>query len=397
MMEGRFERLQVFVASISSLLLTMGVARFAYTPMLPLMQQQAGLGIVEGGTLAAINYMGYLSGAVIASFISDLHLKDRLYRYGLVLAIFSTVMMATSDSFLGWAVSRFLAGLSTTSGMLLGTGLVLNWLIRHDHRSELGIHFMGVGLSIAGCSALVAFSSQWLDWRGDWYLLSMVGCLLLVPALFWFPKPDTTTVSRSGSLLQDNPPSTLFLWLLVIYYFCAGVGYVVTATFIVAIVNHLPALEGKGNWAFLIIGLAAAPSCILWDLVARRVGDVNALIMVSALEVVGILLPLAGGGMVVTLFGSIFFGFSVIGAVSLVLTMSGRYFPTKPAKMMSRMTLSYGIAQIGAPALTGWLARTTGSYTVGLEFAAAVMGLGVLLLLWLKQVEKRDLLSADKA
>jgi MFS family permease len=164
----------------------------------------------------------------------------------------------------------------------------------------------------------------------------------------------------------------------------------------VAIVNHLPALEGKGNWAFLIIGLAAAPSCILWDLVARRVGDVNALMMVSTLEAVGILLPLAGGGVVVTLLGSIFFGFSVIGAVSLVLTMSGRYFPTKPAKMMSRMTLSYGIAQIGAPALTGWLARTTGSYSVGLEFAAAVMGFGVLLLLWLKQVEKRDLLNADK-
>jgi predicted MFS family arabinose efflux permease len=397
MSDEGFARLRVFVASISSLLLTMGVARFAYTPMLPLMQHQAGLGIVEGGTLAAINYMGYLSGAVIASFISDLHLKDRLYRYGLLLAIATTVMMGFSDSFVGWAVSRFLAGLSTCCGMLLGTGLVLNWLIRHDHRGELGIHFAGVGLSIAGCSALVAFASQWLDWRGDWYLLSGVGCLLMVPALFWFPKPDTTTVSRSGSLLQDNPPSTLFLWLLVVYYFCAGVGYVVTATFIVAIVDHLPGLEGQGHWAFLIIGLAAAPSCILWDLVARRGGYLNALMMVTALEVVGILLPLAGGGAWVTLLGSIFFGFSVIGAVSLVLTMAGNYFPTRPAKMMSRMTLSYGIAQIGAPALTGWLARTTGSYSVGLEFAAAVMAAGLILLWWLKRVERRDALNAGRA
>lgn len=396
-MDERFERLRVFVASISGLLLTMGIARFAYTPMLPLMQQQAGLGIVEGGTLAAINYSGYLCGTVIASFISDLHLKDRLYRYGLVLAIFSTALMATSDSFWGWAVSRFLAGFSTTCGLLIGTGLVLNWLIRQDHRSELGIHFAGVGLSIAGCSALVAFSSQWLDWRGDWWTLTGAGVLLMIPALLWFPKPDDTTVSRSGSLLQDNPPSSLFLWLLVFYYFCAGVGYVVTTTFIVAIVNHLPALEGKGNWAFLIIGLAAGPSCIVWDRVARRVGDLNALIMIGVMEVAGILLPLAGGGVVVTLMGSILFGFSVIGAVSLVLTMSGRYFPTKPAKMMSRMSLSYCMAQIGAPALTGWLARKSGSYSVGLEFAAAVMVLGLLLLWWLKQVERRDLANAGKA
>jgi MFS family permease len=60
------------------------VARFAYTPLLPLMQQQAGLGIADAGWLAAINYGGYLCGAVIASLISDLVLKDRLYRIGMV-------------------------------------------------------------------------------------------------------------------------------------------------------------------------------------------------------------------------------------------------------------------------------------------------------------------------
>ena len=46
--------------------------------------------------------------------------------------------------------------------------------------------------------------------------------------------------------------------------------------------------------------------------------------------------------------------------VSLVLTMAGRYYPTKPAKMMGKMTISYGAAQILAPAITGWLATQTG-------------------------------------
>ncbi|MEX8494543.1 YbfB/YjiJ family MFS transporter, partial [Sphaerotilus sp.] len=73
-------RLRVFMAGLSSLILVLGIARFAYTPLLPLMQQQAGLGVAEAGWLAAVNYAGYLSGAVLAASISDLVLKDRLYR-----------------------------------------------------------------------------------------------------------------------------------------------------------------------------------------------------------------------------------------------------------------------------------------------------------------------------
>ena len=122
-MTSQRERLQVLGAGIFSLLLTFGVARFAYTPLLPIMQQQAGLGLAEAGWLAALNYAGYLCGALVASLISDLVLKDRLYRIGLVVAIVSTAMMGlTSDPWL-WTLSRFIAGLSSAAGMLLGTGL----------------------------------------------------------------------------------------------------------------------------------------------------------------------------------------------------------------------------------------------------------------------------------
>ncbi|MNY68366.1 Major Facilitator Superfamily protein [compost metagenome] len=69
--------------------------------------------------------------------------------------------------------------------------------------------------------------------------------------------------------------------------------------------------------------------------------------------------------------------------------MAGRYYPTRPAKMMGKMTLSYGAAQIVGPAVTGWLAASLGSYAGGLYFAAAMMVLGTLLLA-LKGVERRD-------
>ena len=383
-------RAKVLSAGIFSLILALGVARFAYTPLLPLMQQQAGLGVAAAGWLAAINYAGYLSGAVIASRISSLVLKDRLYRIGMVLAIVSTVVMGLSTNVVVWALSRYVAGLTSAAAMLLGTGLIMNWLIRHNLRSEMGIHFAGIGLGIAGCAGAVMLFTPWLDWHEQWFAFTALGCVLLVPALRWLPPPDTSGLTTSGKKLQDKPPSPLYLRVFMAAYFCAGFGYVVSVTFIVAIVNQLPDLAGWGNLVFLAIGIGAAPACMNWDLIARRTGDLNALILAAVLQILGILLPVLVPGLWAAMLGSLLFGGTFIGMVSLVLSMAGRYYPTMPAKMMGKMTLSYGVAQIIGPALTGMIGAQFGSYNAGLYVAAGVMVLGTALLFVLKVVERRD-------
>lgn len=389
-MSEQQNRIKVLSAGIFSLILVLGIARFAYTPLLPLMQHQAGLGVAAAGWLAAINYAGYLSGALIATLISDMVLKDRLYRIGMILAIVSTAMMGLTTDFTVWAVSRFVAGLSSAAGLLLGSGLILNWLIRHNHRSELGIHFSGIGLGIASAAAAVSLMNQWLNWSEQWFALTAMGCLLLIPALRWLPPPDRSAVTRTGQKMEDAPPSAAFMRLFTAAYFCAGVGYVVSATFIVAIIDHIPGLAGKGGLVFLVIGLAAAPSCIAWDLIARRIGKLNALIVAAVLQIIGIMLPVMAEGLLASLIGALLFGGTVMGIVSLVLTMAGQYYPTRPAKMMGKMTLSYGAAQIIAPAITGWLATRFGSYAAGLYLAGGIMVAGTLLLLMLKAVEKRE-------
>jgi predicted MFS family arabinose efflux permease len=383
-------RINVLSAGIFSLILALGVARFAYTPLLPLMQQQAGLGVAAAGWLAAINYAGYLSGALIASRITSLVLKDRLYRVGMVLAIVSTLVMGLSTNVVVWAVSRYVAGLTSAAAMLLGTGLIMNWLIRNNHRSEMGIHFAGIGLGIAGCAGAVMLFTPWLDWREQWFAFTALGCVFLVPALRWLPPPDTSGLTTSGNKLQDKPPSPLYLRVFMAAYFCAGFGYVVSVTFIVAIVNQLPDLAGWGNLVFLAIGLGAAPACINWDLIARRTGDLNALILAAVLQILGILLPVLVPGLWAAMLGSLLFGGTFIGMVSLVLSMAGRYYPTMPAKMMGKMTLSYGVAQILGPAITGMIGAEFGSYNAGLYVAAGVMVLGTGLLFVLKAVERRD-------
>jgi predicted MFS family arabinose efflux permease len=381
------DRLRVLSGGVISLILMLGIARFAYTPLLPIMLQQTTMGLSEGGWLTAVNYLGYLSGAIAASLISDLVLKDRLYRAGLILAVFSTLGMGLTENIWLWSFYRYLAGLSSAAGLLLGSGLILNWLIRHGHRSELGIHFSGIGLGIAFGAIAVELLSHHLDWRGQWLMLSLMGSLMLLPAWRWLPPPDTSHLTHSGKTMIDAPPDQLFLRLFMGAYFCAGAGYVVSATFIVAIIDQMPGLQGLGAWSFFILGMAAAPACIMWDFVARKTGYLNALIIAFVTQTAGILLPLVPHSPMLTIVGTLLFGGTFIGIVSLVLTMAGRYYPTRPAKMMGKMTISYGVAQIVIPAITGLLADQSGSYSNGLYLAAGIMVVGSLLMVSLRLID----------
>ena len=381
------QRLKVLCAGIASLILMVGIARFAYTPMLPLMQQQAGLGIAQGGWLAAFNYVGYFCGAIIAANIVDLVKKDRLYRLGLIVALITTVGLGLTQNFWLWSILRFFAGLSSAAGLLLGSGLVMHWLLRHQLRSELGIHFIGMGAGIFLTALFVYLAAGQISWQQHWFWLTAIGLLLTIPAWCWLPKPNTSGYNVSGDKMIDQPPSAQFIQTFMLAYFCAGVGYAVVITFIVAHVNQMSGQQDYGAITFMIIGLAAAPACIIWDLIARQLGNLNALLLAFILQLAGMLIPILSPGLIWTFIGAALFGGTFIGLVSLVLTMAGRYFPNRPAKMMGKMTLSYGVAQIAAPAAAGVLAQWSGSYTLSIIIACGTMFVGCCLIYRLRTLE----------
>jgi predicted MFS family arabinose efflux permease len=383
----------VLASGIFALVLTMGVARFAYTPMLAYMQPQTGMGDALAGWLAGWNYLGYLSGVLLVTRLRDLALKDRLYRIGLVLAVLTTAMMALGESPLLWGASRYLAGLSTAAGLMLGSGLILNWLIRHGHRGELGLHFSGLGLGIVLGGLLVELAAPVTDWRGQWWLLTAVGALLLVPAWRWLPRPGSGPPLAPHHTDRANEPGPLWLWLLQGAYLCAGFGYAINATFTVLITEQQPALAGQGGLMWLLVGLAAAPAPVLWDRVARRLGYLRTLEIAYLLQIAGILLPVLSGSLAAAVASSLLFGLTFIGIVSLVLTMVGLRYPAHPAQIMARLTLGYGIAQIVAPVVAGELAERTGTFDGSLVMVAAIMVLGLLCLLamgWGRAARARD-------
>ncbi len=378
--------LSVLASGIFGLVLTMGVARFAYTPMLAYMQPQTGMGDALAGWLAGWNYLGYLSGVLLVTRLKDLMLKDRLYRIGLVLAVLTTAMMALAESPVLWGVSRYLAGLSTAAGLMLGSGLILNWLIRHGHRAELGLHFSGLGIGILFGGLLVELAAPFADWRGQWWLLTFVGVVLMVPAWRWLPRPNQGKPLAAHHVDGAGEPPPWWLWLLQGAYLCAGFGYAINATFTVLITDQQPALAGQGGLMWLLVGVAAAPAPILWDRVARRLGYLRTLQLAYLLQILGIVLPVISGSLAAAVASSLLFGLTFIGIVSLVLTMVGVRFPAHPAQIMAKLTLGYGVAQIVAPVVAGELSELTGTFNGSLVMVAAIMALGLGCLLAMTRV-----------
>src|SRR6478752_5097728 len=98
----------VCAAGVLSLAVAMGIGRFAFTPMLPLMIGEGHLDIAAGGWLAAANYAGYLVGALTASRIP--WSANRLGVAALLLTAALTAAMALPGPAVLWLALRLLAG-----------------------------------------------------------------------------------------------------------------------------------------------------------------------------------------------------------------------------------------------------------------------------------------------
>ena len=371
---------QVMVGGICGLVLTIGLARFAYTPLLPGLQAQTGLSDAAAGGLAAVNYAGYITGALVTAWMDDVRWRHRFYSMGLWMALLTTAAMALSTWMPAWVMWRFVGGLCGATGMLLGSGLVLGWLMRQGRRPELGVFFIGLGLGIV-VSALGAWvlSGIWTLWSDQWLAFAALGLLFFVPAWRWRPPVPPALVPAAGA--QALPQvSRRWMWTFALSYFAAGWGFVISATFTVTIVEREPALAGQGALAWALVGLAAMPAVFMWDRVARRLGDIRALLLAFGLQTVSIVLPAVSGSLLAALVGAVGYGATFIGIVSLTLALVGRRAPQNPGKAMARLTLSYGAAQMLAPVVAGAMAQATGSFKGALWLTAAVMLAGMALL-----------------
>jgi len=333
-------RYQVILAGISALILSVGIARFAYTPFLPIMLEQTALTPLMGGWLASFNYIGYLCGLIIISLIGRLQTKFWFYRFNLILAVITTILMAFTTDIVIWSSLRFLAGMSSTAGIILAAGFVMGWLKHHGHKAKLGVHFSGLGFGIAIPGLIIFLMGSHLNWAQQWFVMGILGLFFLIPAWFLMPPP----VVAPATAQSQKTPNKRWMRLMIAAYACAGVGYVISATFIVAILEDMPSMGGKGSLIWVMLGVAAIPSCLFWEKIAVRYGESRAILLAYLIMLVSIVIPIFSQALYANLLGAFLFGGTFAGVVSLMLVYVGHKYQANPAKAMAKLTISYGVA-----------------------------------------------------
>src|SRR3990172_5012930 len=111
--------LVIALTGLTALGVAMGIGRFAFTPILPMMQQDAAVSVGEGGWLASANYLGYLLGALSA--VSLRVRATTAIRAGLVVIGLVTLGMGLTQSFAAWLVLQALAGVGSAGGLVFAS------------------------------------------------------------------------------------------------------------------------------------------------------------------------------------------------------------------------------------------------------------------------------------
>jgi len=390
-------RFSVLLAGLCSLAVCMGLGRYAFTPMIPVMSEQAGITESTAGWLAGWGYIGYLTGLFVVWLISSNRVKDFFFRYALIVTVLATALMAANEHPLVWGASRFFAGVGAATGFLFGAGLIVNWLHRNGHSIRMGIYFCGLGLGIALSAITVEILNTQIGMHYRWMWVAMAGCgivpLLLALVLLPLPRADDDQTDAVAVDQSIEEPSVLWLWLMQGAYFCAGFSNTMNGTF-TSLIAELQAMPGFGTKAWLVVGIAATPAPLIWEAVARRISYLDALLVAFLLSAIGNLVLVNVPTVTGTLVAAVIFGFSFMGIVSLTLATVSRRYVRSASQIMAQLTLGYCIAQILAPIVSGVVAEQTGSFELPVAGVTLMMVVGAVLL-WL--VRREDVYRRDKS
>lgn len=377
-----FKHSSIFlVGGILSLIVAMGIGRFAYTPILPLMQSDLSFSNAVGGYLATSNYAGYLLGAFLVGVIPVKQHRTFILRLSLVISILTTASMGLFQSYFIWYGLRFISGISSAIVFVMASGIVLDKLAIRNKLNWSGIFYGGVGLGIFLSSLLIPILNRLYSWEGVWLGLSGVSMLLVL--IVWISMKDEPLSFEKTSKQESAlcvPPLKWIPWLIVAYGL-EGLGYIVTGTFIVSIAKEIPSFHGDATVVWMVVGLAAIPSCIIWSELAKKIGFVKSLVLAMTLQAFGIALPALWVSQIGVVLSALLFGATFMGITTLATTLARQMSPFNSSRIIGILTSIYAGGQMIGPSIAGIISTATQNYDAVLLGAASVVLVGAGLLL----------------
>ena len=343
-------------AGLLSLAAAMGIGRFAFTPVLPLMLREGLLGVAQGGWVAAANYAGYLVGALTAARVP--------MRAG-ALAVVSLLATAVLTAAMAWPMPalwiplRFLAGAASAWAFVATSVWCLGALAQRGATRASGWVYAGVGggIALAGLWCLFGAAAG-VGAQGLWLQLGGLALLLALPALWVIARlPPASSAAASRAAGAGSPDDDHGTGGLVFCYAAMGFGYILPATFLPVLARSVVDDPLVFGLAWPVFGVTAALSTLL---VARRLHGASRLKTWAACQLLmgaGVLLP-ALRASVWTIAASAL----LVGGTFMVITLAGvqemrARAPAQAARGVGRITAAFALGQIAGPVVSALLLR----------------------------------------
>src|SRR3984885_12823458 len=356
---------------LASMTAAIGIGRFVYTPILPAMLSALGWSKSDAGLVASATLLGYFIGALLAGRPFVIARPRPWLLTALTISAISTAAMALPSDMVSFISLRFIGGVASAFAIVCTSALVLERLSASGRGSLSAIQFAGVGfgvmISAIAVSAMLAAGASWrILWigTGSLAILAAIGAGLLIPAAEDHGAPLKADVAGA-------PPSGMAA--MIVAYGLFGFGYIITATFLVAIVRLTAEVRVLEPWIWTLFGLAAIPSVTVWNWLGKRIGILNAFAAACAIEAVGVAtsvewVTISGICLSALLLGGTLVGITVQGFMAGRMLSAGH-----PHQTFARMTASFSIGQMVGPLLAGYLSERFGDFRVASLIAAGAL------------------------
>lgn len=375
------------LSGLIALAVAMGVGRFAFTPLLPLMQADAGVTLTQGSWLAFANYLGYLAGALTTVWLR--FAPHHMVRAGLVATGVLTLAVGLTQGFTVWWLLRFLGGVASAWVLVFSSALVLERLVVAGAPRLFGLVFGGVGVGIAVTGlACLALSAAGLGSAAIWIAFGVASLAASVACWNTFSAP-VQKVAPTLSPVSARPHRGWGLagWTLILANGLYGFGYIIPGTFLPVMARDLLGGAFAAGWFWPMFGVAGFAGSML----AGRVPDAylrRALATSFFVQALGVILPVLVENAAALALGSLLVGFSLVAITMLMLRAArglSAEMRTTAAPLMGAMTAAFGVGQLIGPPFAGYLVLWLGGFGPSLVVAAAGLALGCVALWIMRQ------------
>lgn len=362
------------IAGLCATLVGVGLARFAYAPLLPALIEAGWLASGEAAYLGAANLVGYLAGAVGAARLVRLVPLGPLLRGAMLLTALTFLACALDLGFAWFLPWRFLSGATGGVLMVAAAPAVLAAATPARRGRMAGLMFAGVGLGIVAGGTLL----PWLLRGGPalaWAVLGLAALLLTCVAWRGWPEgpPPASAAERSGS----RPGWPVLATVLI--YAVGALGLVPHMVFLVDFIARGLGLGiATGSLVWVVFGLGAIAGPVLAGWLGDRLGFGRALALALALQLGAVLVPLVAPRLAPLALSALVVGAFTPGMPTLVLGRLQEVTRDGPPAW-GLATTAFAVAQAGGAYGLSWIYASTGRYD--LLFGAGVAALAAALAL----------------